>query len=550
MQLEHLTVVLRPRRPWQAIDLGFRMASRWWRQLIILWLCISLPWFALCGLLLATREAIFVAPLLLWWFKPALERPLLYFISRAVFGEQPSVRDVLRNLGNIMRPQALSWLLWRRLSPTRSFDMPVTLLEGLNGRERNLRIGILHMNHATPASWLTLLGAHVEVFLTLAIMVLIETMLPPQVEWQWFSGMEDAASDYVVWYVLNYISMCIVAPFYVVCGFALYLNRRAQLEAWDIEVAFRRMREKYLGTSALTMALCCGVLAGWLLLPAPQASADALTQNTLAPDTAHTTALATPPATALESRQTITEVMQHKTFNERITYKVPKWFDQQQEGDTPDWVRWIIKWLKQWRDQDSDISKVSLLVARILEFLLWTTLAVGTALLAWRYREFLRQWIPSRAQRRPRVWRMRRLATREGIDLDVLPTLDDIGDNARTLWQQREQRAAMALLYVASLYELSASEIPLDDSHTELECVEIVQHYLDRDTQQYFINITNAWLRQAYAHKPPADAEFMAFCDQWRGFIRSIHASVTSSIDGMPILPSAAVAPNAGASHG
>ena len=31
-----------------------------------------------------------------------------------------------------------------------------------------------------------------------------------------------------------------VEPFYVAAGFAMYLNRRAALEAWDIEQEFRR----------------------------------------------------------------------------------------------------------------------------------------------------------------------------------------------------------------------------------------------------------------------------------------------------------------------
>jgi hypothetical protein len=29
-------------------------------------------------------------------------------------------------------------------------------------------------------------------------------------------------------------------PFYVAAGFAMYLNRRVELEAWDIEQEFRR----------------------------------------------------------------------------------------------------------------------------------------------------------------------------------------------------------------------------------------------------------------------------------------------------------------------
>jgi len=523
VQLEHLSVVLRPRRPWQAIDLGFRMTIRWWRELMTLWLCVSLPWFAFCALLLTNREAMFVAPLLMWWAKPVFERPLLYFASRAVFGEQPSVRSILRNLGNIVRPQALSWLSWRRLSPTRSFDMPVTLLEGLNGRDRSMRISILHMNQATPASWLTLLGAHVEAFLAMAIMILIETMLPAQMQWRWFSGIDDTSFDYAAWYLLSYLSMSMVAPFYVVCGFALYLNRRAQLEAWDIEIAFRRMRQKHGNVAGVMTLLCIGVLLGGQLL---SAHAIAEPAESAAPvSTVTSTAAANTPENAVESRQAIGDVMQDKAFNEHITYRVPKWFDRNSASKTPDWMRWIIKWLKQLSDKDSDISKASLLFARVLEFLLWTALVVGIALVAWRYRAFLRQWLPSRTQRRPRVWRMRRLASREGIDLDVLPTLDDIGENARMLWQQREHRAAMALLYVASLYEIAASDISLDDSHTELECLELAQQHLNADATQYFVDITMAWLRQAYAHQAPTNAAFFAFCDQWRDFISQVNAS-------------------------
>jgi hypothetical protein len=32
----------------------------------------------------------------------------------------------------------------------------------------------------------------------------------------------------------------VLEPFYVAAGFAMYLNRRVQLEAWDIEQEFRR----------------------------------------------------------------------------------------------------------------------------------------------------------------------------------------------------------------------------------------------------------------------------------------------------------------------
>jgi thiosulfate reductase cytochrome b subunit len=34
--------------------------------------------------------------------------------------------------------------------------------------------------------------------------------------------------------------VAVLEPFYVAAGFAMYLNRRVELEAWDIEQEFRR----------------------------------------------------------------------------------------------------------------------------------------------------------------------------------------------------------------------------------------------------------------------------------------------------------------------
>ena len=36
------------------------------------------------------------------------------------------------------------------------------------------------------------------------------------------------------------VAILFLEPFYVAAGFGMYLNRRAELEAWDIEQEFRR----------------------------------------------------------------------------------------------------------------------------------------------------------------------------------------------------------------------------------------------------------------------------------------------------------------------
>ena len=40
---------------------------------------------------------------------------------------------------------------------------------------------------------------------------------------------------------LWWLSVSLLEPIYVAAGFGLYLHRRTQLEAWDVELVFRRL---------------------------------------------------------------------------------------------------------------------------------------------------------------------------------------------------------------------------------------------------------------------------------------------------------------------
>jgi hypothetical protein len=62
-----------------------------------------------------------------------------------------------------------------------------------------------------------------------------------------------------------WLSVSLVEPIYVAAGFGLYLHRRTQLEAWDVELVFRRLaaRARELAAAAaalLAVALLCGSL--------------------------------------------------------------------------------------------------------------------------------------------------------------------------------------------------------------------------------------------------------------------------------------------------
>src|SRR3546814_6024434 len=51
----------------------------------------------------------------------------------------------------------------------------------------------------------------------------------------------------------------IFEPFYVGAGLGLYLNRRTRIEAWDVEIALRRMRTR-LATTATALLLAIGAV--------------------------------------------------------------------------------------------------------------------------------------------------------------------------------------------------------------------------------------------------------------------------------------------------
>src|SRR5690606_474730 len=95
-----------------------------------------------------------------------------------------------------------------------------------------------------------------------------------------------------------YIAMALVSPFYVCCGFMLYINRRTWLEAWDIELTFRQLATKPLQSAGKNIAMFVLVALPLLsLAPTTESRAD----TTLTPT---------------ESQQQIIEILESDDFNE------------------------------------------------------------------------------------------------------------------------------------------------------------------------------------------------------------------------------------------
>jgi len=225
MRLTDASVVIRPRTSWEAMDLGVLMAREHRVLLMGSWALVSLPVFSLLTVLLWNYPSLVM--FLFWWLKPAFDRLPLYILSKALFGEPPSLKQAVRQWPQLLKGQLFASLTWRRLSMSRSFTLPVSQLEGLDGDARQRRLGVLLQRNAGAARWLTTIGVHMEIGLWFGGMTLFYLFIPQQVEldWDWQRLIFASASD-VLW--LEHLSNAFYAlvlvfwePIYVACGFSL-----------------------------------------------------------------------------------------------------------------------------------------------------------------------------------------------------------------------------------------------------------------------------------------------------------------------------------------
>jgi hypothetical protein len=506
MRLSDATVVIRPRTTWEAMDLGVLMSQQHRRLMMTSWAIVTLPLFALLSLLLWDSPSL--AVFIFWWLKPAYERLPLYILSKALFGETPTLRQALREWPRLLKPQLLASLTWRRLSFSRSFLLPVVQLEGLDGSARQQRLHVLLQRNAGAAQWLTIIGVHLETALWIGLMVLFYMLLPQQIEtdWDWQSLILSTGNE---WRWLEHLTNAFYAlvlvvwePIYVACGFSLYLNRRTQLEAWDIELVFRRLRQR-LNASVLGLLLAvCLVLTS--VPPTWAAEPD---------DSPQAPRLLNQPLTSQASRDSIKALLEQSPFKNKESVTRYRFGDDpakpataQKTGDAPQWLKTLLSWL------DGQHFNV---LAKIIEVLLWAAVIAALGWLIWRYREFLQAFV----SRRPRLPAKPKRALPQqafGLDLnrDTLP--DDIAASAEHLWQS-QPRAALGLLYRGLLSHLLHDfALTLKPADTELQVLAHVEQLQRPELLAFSRSLTTHWQNMAYGHRVPAAQLQQELCDGWR----------------------------------
>lgn len=241
MKVKGLTIVLRPRPMAESADLGVALVQAHWRSI---WRCYA-PVLAITTLLVLPLVTIkpWLPLLLLFWLKPWLDRTLLFVMSRAVFGQSTDLRALWQQCREVWLGQPLRTLLGLRLSPWRSYLQALVQLEGQKGKALRLRRRQILKGRSGAALGVQWAFANIEVVLYVGVFCLVFWLAPKGSSQDIFNGLKQASAGLtwaVGWVLLQAGTMLIVEPFFVASGFAMYLNRRVELEAWDIEQEFRR----------------------------------------------------------------------------------------------------------------------------------------------------------------------------------------------------------------------------------------------------------------------------------------------------------------------
>ncbi|MBI3899744.1 MAG: DUF4129 domain-containing protein [Gammaproteobacteria bacterium] len=508
MQIDKLAVELRPRSTWEAIDLGVRMVQAWARPLYRAWLSVFLPAAVLIGVGIGYGlESPTIAALVIWLFKPLFDSVALHVLGSAVFGEMPSVRATWRavprrllraDMWRLLALRLLPWIWW--FNTQRSLLLPVMQLEGMRGKSARERRRLLARQVGGAASWLTITMMHFEIVLLFALIGLVALMLPAsiaeQLDFETYLFSNEATAQLIAGLLFTFIGVATTAllePFYVACGFALYLSRRTDLEAWDVELAFRRVRDAGAASAraaTLVVALALTIIAG-SMTPTAEAAA---------PPTAPAT-LADAPERA---REKIGEVYQRPEFgSERSKWRWKYIGPKPEASNDKNWIERVL------RSIGKAIVLIGKWIATVGRMVAWLTLAGLLLVLTWA---LYHQW-----QRRTGAAATTPPPPAEVAGFDIrpesLPT--DIAAAALKLARSRQARACLSLLYRATLSALAHRErVDFLRGDTEGDCLRRVRATVP-PRYGFFSQLTTAWQEVAYACHEPSLERLEALCQQW-----------------------------------
>src|SRR5574337_32640 len=375
--------------------------------------------------------------------------------------------------------------------------LPLDLLEGAPRRQRALRWRVLRRRIGGITSMLTYGCLQFELALFLSVWLFALLLIPHEWRPQSLTALlqDDVPRASAGWTLAGasvaYLATSAIEPLYVACGFALYLNRRTQLEAWDIDLAFRRLRARLQGLGKLlgVLLLCAGTLP----LSARAATA---TVDTAKPATSNLDQVFGAPAGAdRRFAAAAAEVYRDPRFGGERTVR-----------------RWSFKYEPEpsARAQPLAFPLLARVLAAVFKGLLWLGLIGAVGALAWFAWRWHRQRVPAIDEASPAP--LHGLANIEA----PAPLPADLAAATRALWQAQHRREALALLYRGCVERTAQLlQLPPAAEATEADWLRQAAAINDAERAQRVVAIVRAWQFAAYAGRYPDDATIERLLSGW-----------------------------------
>lgn len=502
MNLSELQIKPELRDKWAALDLGILMAKRWYRKLFLSWCIPAVLTYAIGTFFF--YETPWLSLLIVWWLKPLYDRMPLLLLSRFLFNQHLQERLSFRFLYTVYGFDLFSALTWRRLDLRRSFNLAVTVLERQKGVARSKRTQLLQLQNGNAASWLTLTLVHLEMLICLGIIATAALFIPVSSDWAFLESFWEhpllVEHIYNLFYLL---AVCLIAPFYIACGFSLYINRRIELEAWDIELVFRHcmaLREQKNSTALAkgqSLSTWATLLLASLLYLVP-------TSDTLAQSESNPVFESDEKA----SKEEILSILETPPFVIEKTVERWEWKNlpdsQDPDSNLPDWLFNL--------EDLFGIADAMKGISLLFEIAIWGLIGLLLFLLA---RNLLNNLDLSAAKgplkKAETTYEKPEVIMGMAVTAESLP--QDIEKAITEALEQGQHRLALSLLYRYSLYQLMEQyNLPLQSSHTEQECARIAAAQLPKELYSVFLSLTSLWQQQAYAHRSPEDQRVLQLC--------------------------------------
>ena len=495
MNLESVTAELRPRGPWEAVDFGARMVRRDAGVIYKVWFATTLPALFLATLGLIYLDSPFLVWATYWWFEPVFGAPVLYIISRRLFGERTNVGTALRAVPGLAIRNWIFLVTPLRLHFARSVAMPLVQLEQLSGARRRARAKV--MNQVTMNHGIGVTAAYQNLGLAIVFgIVLLGFAFVPEVYQEsiglsWFDNMVDDQS--VAASLLNlycfYIAQTILHPWFVGAGFGLYINCRTMLEAWDIEVAFRRMLQR---RANRTGAAAAALLLAFVLLPMTLQADEQQIEPYYEEDFVERAVESVYDEDAMQTKET-------ETYWRRIDDEDD---DEEEDASASD------RELSGFGEFLRDVGKV---ISVLFELGLWIVVALALVAI-FMTRKY---WLPYlNIEPRVRQKKERVILSTGEITAETIP--DDLPGSVMALWRQGNAREALSLLYRGSVFgAVHRHGVRLPKSATEGDCISAVDQQTAESHASFFSRVAYAWVWCAYGATAPPESAMQAMCSEW-----------------------------------